>query len=135
MLGSQADQAQTEFFIRPCARSGRRRPPWAPKVARVRKPLLERVWSKFDFHPSGCWIWKAATNKGYGVVNSGGRGKALLAHQVVWKLLRGDPPPGLEPDHLCLVKLCVNPGHLEWVTKAENGRRASRMYWDSRAHK
>jgi hypothetical protein len=49
----------------------------------------------------------------------------FLAHDFFYRLLVGPVPAGLELDHLCRVKLCVNPIHLEPVTHLENMRRAS----------
>lgn len=65
----------------------------------------------------GCWIWQGRTNQGYGVY--GGR----VAHREAYKRIIGPIPDGLELDHLCLRPACVNPAHLEPVTRAENARR------------
>lgn len=64
-----------------------------------------------------CWIWQARTHKGYGVY--GGR----VAHREAYKRLVGPVPEGLELDHLCRRPACVNPAHLEPVTRDENVRR------------
>lgn len=65
-----------------------------------------------------CWVWSAARNaKGYGIVFGG------LAHRRVYEERVGPIPLGLEPDHLCRVRACVNPSHLELVTHKENMRR------------
>jgi hypothetical protein len=70
-----------------------------------------------------CWPWLGqVNNKGYGMACIGGRKRA--AHVVVYELLVGAVPDGLELDHLCRVPLCVNPDHLEPVTHAVNMRRA-----------
>jgi len=69
-----------------------------------------------------CWVWSgAAFRTGYGAINRDG--KAQRAHRWVYEQMRGPIPEGLHLDHLCRVKLCVNPDHLEPVTKAENERR------------
>jgi len=71
---------------------------------------------------SDCWHWTAGVDdKGYGQVNVGGR--PVKAHIVMWRLYRGAVPEGLTLDHLCRVITCVNPEHLEPVTRAENTRR------------
>jgi len=74
---------------------------------------------------NGCWIWTGPTDtKGYGQAPAGKRGLHKRAHRFVWEQERGPIPKGLELDHLCRVKLCVNPDHLEPVTHRENMRRS-----------
>lgn len=71
---------------------------------------------------SGCWIWTAATTgNGYGVFYLGG--KLLTAHRASYILYRGSVPDGLDVDHLCRNRLCVNPNHLEIVTRSINLKR------------
>ncbi len=68
---------------------------------------------------SGCWLWTASCfRSGYGLAWSEGKNKG--AHRVVYEHLRGPVPSGLELDHLCRVRSCVNPDHLEPVTRREN---------------
>jgi hypothetical protein len=63
---------------------------------------------------NGCWLWQLATNaKGYGVVGINGRMR--LAHRVAYEVFRESIPEGLQIDHLCRVRHCVNPAHLEAV--------------------
>ncbi len=67
---------------------------------------------------TGCWIWLGHINKkGYGNVTSG------WAHRVSFTLFRGPIPNGLEIDHKCRLRCCVNPQHLEAVTHLANVRR------------
>lgn len=69
--------------------------------------------------PSGCWMWRRLVDKdGYGKVQIGG--KSLLGHRVFFTHFKGPIPPGLELDHLCRRPGCVNPEHLEPVTRREN---------------
>ncbi len=72
-----------------------------------------------------CWIWAgtidAVTGYGRGL-NSHRQYRG--AHRVSYEKFRGPIPEGLTLDHLCRVKSCVNPDHLEPVTNAENIRRA-----------
>lgn len=69
-----------------------------------------------------CWEWVGNTTAaGYGSLSVNGR--ATLAHRFAYELLRGPIPPGLQIDHLCRNRNCVNPEHLEPVTQQENLRR------------
>lgn len=72
-----------------------------------------------------CWIWLATIDRhGYGTFYMDGRN--IPAHRASF-LLAGHPiPSGLELDHLCRVRSCVRPSHLEPVTRAENIRRGMR---------
>lgn len=73
-----------------------------------------------------CWIWNLAVNdSGYGVVGQGG--KMLRAHRVYYEKACGPIPSGLVLDHLCRVRSCVNPDHLEPVTRGENVMRGSTL--------
>ena len=73
---------------------------------------------------SGCWEWRNSLNyKGYGHCYLGGR--MLGAHRVVWTLLCGDIPRGMVLDHLCRIRRCVNPAHMEPVTVRENTLRGN----------
>lgn len=67
---------------------------------------------------SGCWIWLGALVCGYGnlMVN----GKTIKAHRFSYEQKYGKIPEGMQLDHLCRVRCCVNPNHLETVTQKEN---------------
>lgn len=70
-----------------------------------------------------CVLWTGPVgSKGYGLLKKKRNG-TRLAHRVAWEEVHGPIPDGLHIDHLCRVKLCIRPGHLEPVTPAENNRR------------
>src|SRR5688572_16860021 len=82
---------------------------------------VDRFRAKVD-RTGGCWLWTASRIlSGYGQVRF--EGKNQRAHRVAYALVKGPIPEGLVLDHLCRVKHCVNPDHLEAVTQAENLRR------------
>lgn len=75
-----------------------------------------------------CRLWARATKpQGYGQITWRGKG-GQSAHVVAWTLTNGPVGGGLELDHLCMNRLCVNPTHLEPVTHSENIRRAFAFY-------
>ena len=70
-----------------------------------------------------CWIWQLRTDRnGYGITRH--QDASTTAHRAVYLEIVGPIPKGLELDHLCRVRCCVNPNHVEPVTHAENMRRA-----------
>jgi hypothetical protein len=85
------------------------------------KTALERFEDKFIPEPnSGCWIWLACFSKKTGYGRLGWNGSVTSAHQVSYQLHKGRIPQGLEIDHLCRNRICVNPEHLEAVTHQVN---------------
>lgn len=73
---------------------------------------------------SGCWLWTGTWGTGgYGDFRPTRSKRMERAHRTAYRLLRGPIPEGLQLDHLCRVRCCVNPAHLEPVTSAENIRR------------
>jgi hypothetical protein len=75
-------------------------------------------------HENGHWMWVGSrSGSGYGHVLENGR--KLMAHRWGYERLVGPVPAGLEIDHLCRVKACVNPDHLEPVPHAVNIQRGT----------
>ncbi len=71
---------------------------------------------------TGCWEWTGALDpSGYGAFKD--KGKKINAHRWSYEHHRGTIPEGLQLDHLCRVRKCVNPDHLEPVTGKVNTRR------------
>lgn len=97
---------------------------------------IERFWAKVAVTP-GCWLWTASVVRGgYGHfwVNGG----HVYAHRYAYELLVGSIPKGLELDHVkargCIHRNCVNPDHLEPVTRLENVRRGRENRLATRTH-
>jgi hypothetical protein len=75
-------------------------------------------------YETACWVWQWRIGPdGYGVVHV--RRSPRQAHRVIYESHVGPIPAGLDLDHLCRVRACVNPAHLEPVTRAENIRRGT----------
>lgn len=73
-------------------------------------------------HDTGCWEWTGALDKtGYGAFKAAG--KKVSAHRWGYEHFVGPVPEGLDIDHLCRIRKCVNTAHLEPVTRSVNARR------------
>ncbi len=84
-----------------------------------------RFWAKVAGRsdPVDCWEWLASRGEsGYGRLRF--NGKEVKAHRYAYELLVGPIPEGLDLDHLCRNRGCVNPRHLEPVTRSVNLRRS-----------
>ncbi len=77
----------------------------------------DRFWSKVE-QVGDCWEWTAARTNGYGVFRLAGRN--FSAHRLAYELMVAEIPDGLQIDHLCRNRACVNPAHMEPVTNREN---------------
>lgn len=108
------------------------------------KSWQERFWVKVNkdgplpnienWSLGPCWLWIAQLDAfGYGrLFHSPNR--STLAHVISWEIVNGSVPNGLELDHLCRVRHCINPVHLEAVTQLVNCMRGNgRMARQARA--
>jgi len=94
------------------------------------EPAEVRFWAKVDKngplpdyapHLGPCWLWTAAVKgDGYAGFHRGEGRHVVGAHIFAYELVNGPVPPGLVLDHLCRVRRCVNPAHLEPVTQGIN---------------
>ena len=90
---------------------------------------LQRFMSKVQVQENGCWLWTGNVNpNGYGYF--WWNGKKDAAHRFSYETFKGSIPRGLEHDHLCRHRNCVNPAHLELVTRSVNTKRGLKgMRW------
>lgn len=100
-----------------------------------KRTLEERLERKIerrqesDLVEDECWIWTGArtgsVRGGYGLIKIGGNDAVpTLVHRLMYERDVGPIPEDRELDHICGVRPCVRPSHLEPVTHAENLRRA-----------
>lgn len=83
----------------------------------------EKFWSKVSPEPNtGCWLWGGDTNGKYASIGVHKNKKTvrIYAHRLSYEMFIGPIPDGLEIDHKCRMKMCVNPEHLRAVTPREN---------------
>lgn len=93
----------------------------------IETPVESRLVRNTTVDANGCWLWEGAVNtSGYGkmTIKRDGRWRTMGAHRVSYETRVGAVPAGLQLDHLCRVRLCINPAHLEPVTCLENQMRS-----------
>lgn len=88
---------------------------WSPRIAR----FMRRI----EVSASGCWLWTGALDPRFGYARTSIGCERMGVHEAAFVLFVGKVPVGLELDHLCSVRHCCNPLHLEAVTREENMRR------------
>ena len=97
---------------------------WRALNDRIRIGPLPDKWFGAADAPGAtapCWLWTGCVVEGYGYVQF--IGKAWRVHKLVWERLFEPVPADYQLDHLCCVKRCCNPLHLEPVTAATNAQR------------
>lgn len=88
--------------------------------------IPDHIWSKIEVSPNGCWLWIASlSGPGYGKVTYSRAGvrSTRSMHRFMYERINGPASSELALDHLCEVRRCCNPAHLELVTLGENTRR------------
>lgn len=113
-------------------------PAWEPRdklPAETQEPLaytrehelVARALSRVTEDPrTGCWLWTRSktVRGGYAQMNIGNN-RVVRVHRWLYELLVAPVDVGIDLDHLCRVRHCVNPSHLEPVTRGENVRRGA----------
>lgn len=93
----------------------------------VTRPAIDRLMDHviaLDEDQGGCWRYlRSHQPSGYSQIRSDKGVTTLYGHRVTYEYFVGLIPLGMELDHLCRNRWCVNPDHLEPVTTRENGRR------------
>ncbi|KKL53690.1 hypothetical protein LCGC14_2272920 [marine sediment metagenome] len=85
----------------------------------VLSTVAERLQAGSRIDALGCTVWRRyRTPSGYGLIAVGR--KSRRAHKVAYELAKGPVPEGLELDHLCRNRACIDPEHLEAVTHRVN---------------
>ena len=78
---------------------------------------------------SGCWLWLGACDR-YGYASAKMRGRVVILHRYAWERLVAELAEDDTVDHLCKGhRNCINPAHMEPVSRSENSRRANTRRW------
>jgi hypothetical protein len=93
----------------------------AAAAARKRPSPMERLLVRVQKASNGCWLWQGPLQvNGYGQIWVKSAGRKIETHRLAYQLFKGEIPFGMNIDHLCRVRHCCNPDHLEVVTSKVN---------------
>jgi HNH endonuclease len=100
-------------------------------TTRLRKgaSIQERLFNRLTAQPSGCVEWSGYKLKGYGRMTIDGQ--QVYTHRLMYELMEGPVPDGMELDHLCRNPACANVAHLEPVPHTVNMARGA---WAMKTH-
>lgn len=87
-------------------------------------PAEERFWPRVD-KSGDCWLWTGPLFDGYGRIKIGGQ--LNYVHRLSYEWIHGPVADGLQVDHKCRVRHCVNPDHMQAVPKTLNAQNLSRI--------
>jgi hypothetical protein len=91
-------------------------------MSQVRTELITRFWDKVD-KTDGCWLWKEHVSP-TGYCNFRVGKTKEYSHRFAWEISNNAKiPKDMTVDHLCKIRHCVNPNHLEIVSRGENALR------------
>lgn len=94
-------------------------PPRVFKPKRIRPTWVQRIFAYVRI-TDDCWLWLGSTTpQGYARAWSG-RGRVEYVHRMVYELCVGPIPDGLTINHLCRVRHCIHPEHLDVVSLQTN---------------
>jgi len=96
-----------------------------------RRTAEDRFWPKVN-KTAGCWEWTSTLSPtGYGSFHLAKSNRP--AHRVSWEMANGPIPDGINMDHICHNRKCVNPGHLRFATQKQNSENLVGAYSNSRS--
>lgn len=89
------------------------------RAAHLASAVPARFWAKVERDEGGCWRWLGVMNdSGYGLLGVGARN--VRAHRLSWELHNTPVPDGMQVDHMCRNRGCVNPSHLRLASPKQN---------------